>query len=353
MEKLRQALKTLSEAEKQLRVSNDKLTWLTAALLQLAPDQNYLLQRSSTADTGGRESSDHHLDPSSDAAGGRSSGLDRRRGDSRKNRPAVEEIWLEVIEKLRVNGLREFLYKEGRIVSLNLGSAPTVHLMFSSPLTKSTAEKFRSHIMQAFEAVLESPVTIEIRCETKKDPRNNVHHHHHHPTVKDKSLPQSLALIGHDYNIDGSGRSEIVEVTESNGQRRQQQKQQEEERTEPVGSSALARARRKHLEASQSQNQSQSIVRGKVSLAHVIQQADGCSLQNGWSKRKAVSIAEKLEQENLRLEPRSRSLLCWKSSRGTRRKATRLKVRTRRARPHTLLKLVSCGKCLSTRSPTR
>ncbi|CAH8345700.1 unnamed protein product [Eruca vesicaria subsp. sativa] len=338
MEKLRQALKTLSEAEKQLRVSNDKLTWLTAALLQLAPDQNYLLHRSSTADTsvnrtplplennGGRESSDHHLDPSSDAAAGeRSSGLDRKRGDSRKNRPAVEEIWLEVIEKLRVNGLREFLYKEGRIVSLSLGSAPTVHLMFSSPLTKSTAEKFRSHIMQAFEAVLESPVTIEIRCETKRDSRNN-----------------------------GSGRSEIVEVIESNGQRRrQQQKQEEEERTERVGSSALARARRKHMEASQSQNQSQSIVRGKVSLAHVIQQADGCTLQNSWSKRKAMSIAEKLEQENLRLEARSRSLLCWKTPRGTRRKATRLKVRARRTRPRALLKLVSCGKCLTTRSPSR
>ncbi|ESQ55504.1 hypothetical protein EUTSA_v10024266mg [Eutrema salsugineum] len=367
MEKLRQALKTLSEAEKQLRVSNDKLTWLTAALLQLAPDQNYLLQRSSTADTsfdrspvplensGGRESSDHHLDPSSDAAAERSSGLDRRRGDNRINRPAVEEIWLEVIEKLRVNGLREFLYKEGRIVSLSLGSAPTVHLMFSSPLTKSTAEKFRSHIMQAFEVVLESPVTIEIRCETKKDPRNNGnhhhHHHHHHPSAKDKSFP--LALIGQDNNMDGSWRSEIVEVTESNGQRRHQQQKQEEERTERVGSSALARARRKHLEASQNQNQSQSIVRGKVSLAHVIQQADGCTLQNGWSKRKAVSIAEKLEQENLRLEPRSRSMLCWKSSRGTRRKVTRLKVRTRRARPHSLLKFVSCGKCLSTRSPTR
>ncbi|CAA7059808.1 unnamed protein product [Microthlaspi erraticum] len=355
MEKLRQALKTLSEAEKQLRVSNDKLTWLTAALLQLAPDQNYLLQRSSTADTsfnrsplplennGGRESSDHHLDPSSDAAGERSSGLDRRRGgDGRKNRPAVEEIWLEVIEKLRVNGLKEFLYKEGRIVSLSLGSAPTVHLMFSSALTKSTAEKFRGHIMQAFEAVLESPVTIEIRCEAKREPRNN---------AKDKSFPSSLAVIGQDY--DGSGRSEIVEVIEPNGQRRDhQQKQAEaEEKTERAGgSSALARARRKHLEASQSQ----SIVRGKVSLAHVIQQADGCTLQNGWSKRKAVSIAEKLEQENLRLEPRSRSLLCWKSSRGTRRKGTRLKVRTRRAsRPHSLLKLVSCGKCLSTRSPTR
>ena len=103
MEKLRQALKTLSEAEKQLRVSNDKLTWLTAALLHLAPDQNYLLHHSSTADSslnrtplplennGGREreSSDHHLDPSSDAAAGeKSSGLDRKRGDTRKNRPA-------------------------------------------------------------------------------------------------------------------------------------------------------------------------------------------------------------------------------------------------------------------------
>ncbi|KFK28553.1 hypothetical protein AALP_AA7G011300 [Arabis alpina] len=364
MEKLRQALKTLSEAEKQLRVSNDKLTWLTAALLQLAPDQNYLLQRSSTADTsinrsplplennGGRESSDHHLDPSSDAAAGeKSSGVDRRRGDGRKNRPAVEEIWLEVIEKLRVNGLKEFLYKEGRIVSLNLGSAPTVHLMFSSPLTKSTAEKFRGHIMQAFEAVLESPITIEIRCETKKDPRNNGnhHHHHHHSPAKDKSL----ALIGEDHKIDRSGRSEIIEVTESNEQRRHHQQKQEEEKTERVGSSALARARRKHLEASQGQNQSQSIVRSKVSLAHVIQQADGCTLQNGWSKRKAVSIAEKLEQENLRLEPKSRSLLCWKSSRSTRRKVTRLKMRPRRARPNSLLKLVSCGECLLTRSPTR
>ncbi|MCO5594452.1 hypothetical protein L7F22_048482 [Adiantum nelumboides] len=50
MERLRQALKTLSEAEKQLRVSSDKTTWLTAALLQFAPDQSYLLP-SSSADT--------------------------------------------------------------------------------------------------------------------------------------------------------------------------------------------------------------------------------------------------------------------------------------------------------------
>lgn len=43
MERLRQALKTLSEAEKQLRGTSDQTTWLTAALLQFAPDHSYLL----------------------------------------------------------------------------------------------------------------------------------------------------------------------------------------------------------------------------------------------------------------------------------------------------------------------
>ncbi|KAH7430016.1 hypothetical protein KP509_09G078500 [Ceratopteris richardii] len=39
LEWLRMAMKTLSEAEKQLRVSNDRATWLTAALLQLGPER--------------------------------------------------------------------------------------------------------------------------------------------------------------------------------------------------------------------------------------------------------------------------------------------------------------------------
>ncbi|KAG0604015.1 hypothetical protein M758_10G137200 [Ceratodon purpureus] len=41
-QRLRQALKVLAECEKQLRVSNDRPTWLTAALLQFAPDRSYL-----------------------------------------------------------------------------------------------------------------------------------------------------------------------------------------------------------------------------------------------------------------------------------------------------------------------
>ena len=50
-------------------------------------------------------------------------------------------------------------------------AAPTVQLMFCSHLTKSKAEKLKAHMSQAFETVLGSPVTIEIRCESAKDVR--------------------------------------------------------------------------------------------------------------------------------------------------------------------------------------
>lgn len=121
MEKLRQALKTLSESEKQLRVSNDKITWLTAALLQLAPDQRYLLPPGSSADASFNPSPS----PCKDAAGevrGRSGG---EGFSSVVNRPSVEEIWLAVVENVRVNGLREFLYREGKIFSISIGSGKT------------------------------------------------------------------------------------------------------------------------------------------------------------------------------------------------------------------------------------
>ncbi|CAL5416539.1 unnamed protein product [Camellia sinensis] len=55
-----------------------------------------------------------------------------------------------------------------------LVSAPIAQLMFSAHLTKSKAEKYKAHILLAFESVLGSPVTIEIRCEFRKDARAGV-----------------------------------------------------------------------------------------------------------------------------------------------------------------------------------
>uniref|UniRef100_A0A5B7B7Q2 AAA+ ATPase domain-containing protein n=1 Tax=Davidia involucrata TaxID=16924 RepID=A0A5B7B7Q2_DAVIN len=434
MEKLRQALKTLSEAEKQLRVSNDRLTWLTAALLQLAPDQQYILP-SSSADTsfnhsplvlnnaGGRErprksnveraempntgrglstnvrienlqagsSSDVYHNgkmkvTSTDRKRNAGVGMlpeqmftvsaDLNRGSGRpvsgKAHKAIEEIWLEVIEKIQINSIKEFMYQEGKLISVSFGAAPTVQLMFSSHLTKSKAEKYRGHILQAFESVLGSPVTIEIRCDSRKDARAGINVPLILPAPQDGSSQMytnpglistnRMPMVGYDdiskrvlkerdgltqaqllqSDSLGMGRSEIVEIVAS--PREPKGNGHIDNNTQSESTMAYLPERR--ILGDQNKNQ---IVKSKVSLAHVIQQVEGCTQRNGWSKRKAVSIAEKLEQENLRLEPRSRSLLCWKASRVTHRKLSRLKIRTRK--PQTLLKFVSCGRCLSTKSP--
>ncbi|KAF5943939.1 hypothetical protein HYC85_018016 [Camellia sinensis] len=449
MEKLRQALKTLSEAEKQLRMSNDRLTWLTAAMLQLAPDQQYMLP-SSSADTSFNHS------PSVQRNSGRrerprksnvehSEMLNTERGfplhdtkienlqagsssdayhnakmkgntDRRKHAAAVmvpqqtftlsadmnrtnsrllsarvnkeiEDIWLEVLEKIQIKGIKDFLYQEGKLILVRFGAAPIVQLMFSSHLTKSKAEKYKAHILLAFESVLGSPVTIEIRCEFRKDARAGVNTPLVLPGSQDgsslmrtnaeltsgnrmtmlgygdtsKRVPKERAGVSQAPDSLGQGRSEIVEINSPGGQKNNEHKDNNlqydmkdlenpwiGEVEAPHKKSALTLPERRKLGE---QNQSQSLVRGKVSLAHVIQQAEGSTQRNGWTKRKAVSIAEKLEQENLKLEPKSRSLLCWKASKVTRRKLSRLKIRTRK--PQTLLShklgivehfpLISCG----------
>ncbi|CAN1283485.1 Protein STICHEL-like 3 [Linum perenne] len=351
MEKLRQALKTLSEAEKQLRMSNDKLTWLTAALLQLAPDQQYLLPSSSTEPSfshspltarqdmtrtvAQHDREDIPIGTSVDLHGTRmmdrtavapqrSSGRPSNAGKttemqiSGKTRMGYGEIWHEVIEKIRIKSIRDFLYQEGTLVSVSFGAAPTVHLLFSSQLTKSKAEKFTTYLLQAFESVLGSPVTIEIRTAPASKS--------HTPLVLPAFSPQPKPAESLD-----AGRDEIVELPASP---------------------------REHGGELQHEAIPRKLTQSK-SLVRMIQQGEGCTTTttsttqpSRRSNRKAVSIAEKLEQENLRLEPRSRSMLCWKSSRVTRRKLSRLKIRGRK--PESLLKLISCGKCLSAKpkSPT-
>lgn len=175
-EKLRLALKTLSEAEKQLRVSNDRLTWLTAALLQLAPDQQYILP-SSSADTSfnhspialnnkgerdvTRKYNGEHADVSnngrylattssmdnvnsgnandvifySNYTGRKKQGvtpprtfgsIDMARTSGGqipgKGHREIDEIWLAVLEKIQLNTLKQFMRQEGKLVSVSLGA---------------------------------------------------------------------------------------------------------------------------------------------------------------------------------------------------------------------------------------
>lgn len=344
MEKLRQALKTLSEAEKQLRVSSERMTWLTAALLQLAPDQLYS-NPDSSADT--TTSSDHSPIVLNDSA----LRVRSRKSNAEDDGSKMNEIWLQVLENIKIKSLKEFMYKEGKMITLSYGAAPTVQLLFNSQLTKSVVEKFRSRILQAFEAVLRSPVTIEIRQGSREDTgagpillrglelsasdEDPVSH-------TSNGVPQASHNDVGDTSLSvGVGRSdEIVEV-EADSQ--SECKSFKCKNNDSVGAE-------KTLDQGDlnDRNHSLSIVRRRVSLAHVILHADGCSENGGFSKREAVSIADKLEQENLRLEPRSRRLLCWDPPRITRHTLSCLKIRRRKAQ--TLRKFVSCGRCLSARS---
>lgn len=199
-----------------------------------------------------------------------------------------------------------------------------MQLLFNSQLTKSEVENFRSHILQAFESVLRSPVTIEIRHGSRNDTGagpislaglepsdldvNPV-------SVTSHGMPMANQNdIGGFQNRDtssvGVNRSEIVEVEASPieckcSKCKNSMADSDRQNTESafVGVTSTQKTfstipftdQRKLSDRSQSL----SLVRGKVSLAHVIQHAEGCSQHSGWPKRKAVSIAEKLEQENL------------------------------------------------------
>lgn len=186
--------------------------------------------------------------------------------------------------------------------------------MFSSHMTKSTAERFRSQILQAFEIVLGSPLTIEIRCESKKDTKEGAQMPLLIPVSKDgssqirdengASMDAQLQRSTHEM-----GKSEIVEVAasprESKGSGHiHNHKESGKRGLDGAQMGEVSLSHKKSPIASipekqkfGEQSQSQSLVRSKVSLAHVIQHSE--SQRSGWSQRKAVSIAEKLEQDNL------------------------------------------------------
>ena len=188
-----------------------------------------------------------------------------------------------------------------------------MQLIFSSHLTKLKAEKFRAHILQAFESVLGSPVTIEIRCELNKETNVGFHLPAASKIGSSQMAMDSEPNAGNKMPRTGDspeGRSEIVEILASPRKYEGNEPANHEVETSRIGlqrtwagesvsnekpSMGSMVERRKLGEPSQNK----SIVRSKVSLTHVIQQAEGCAQQAGWSKHKAVSIAEKLEQENL------------------------------------------------------
>ena len=215
-------------------------------------------------------------------------------------------------------------------------AAPTVQLIFSSRVNKSKAEKYRGQILQAFESVLSSAIILEIRYESKDDliaghaPVISPHPEDGSNMVLKRSFTKhSSVSSGGENLIRRLQKDNVVQGSSSNQTRWMQSDphiltegeiievgSQIGWQAEPDNSIAMSIKRQEGAwgECLSSQNQEVSqggknvnnehgqqknIVRGKVSLAHVINQAEACSQQSGWSRHKAISLAEKLEQDNL------------------------------------------------------
>ncbi|QHO03496.1 Protein STICHEL-like [Arachis hypogaea] len=245
-----------------------------------------------------------------------------------KNHKGIEEMWLEVLERIQVIRLRQFLYKEGKLISVSFGAgkhqflavhfcmllceelAPTVQLMFSSQITKSTAEKFTGHILQAFESVFGTSVTIEIRCESTRDAGLGV------------QLPLTLHATddssSHIRELSGVGvgvarahpRGEIIEEAASLTEHKNDAQQVDAHETSyrSVEGSSIAQASdsqrnpivKSHLDYRKlrEQGQSKNIVKSKVSLAHVIQQAE-----KNWNQDQGAYFAGKHQEQPVRSCP--------------------------------------------------
>ena len=216
-----------------------------------------------------------------------------------------------------------------------------MQLTFSSRVNKSKAENFRGQILQAFESVLHSAIILEIRYESKNDARAG-----HDPSMftypendsSNMTLRRSISKhsplssggeknlirrLKKDRPVKGSSSTktrwmqsdphiltegEIIEVGPSHMHRHAETDNGVLDRNErkkgDIWEEALSSANQEGVinqggRNGNKQRRQNSIVKGKVSLAHVIGKAEACSQGGGWSRRKALSIAEKLEQENL------------------------------------------------------
>ncbi|KAG8067921.1 hypothetical protein GUJ93_ZPchr0005g16256 [Zizania palustris] len=234
--------------------------------------------------------------------------------------------------------------------------------MFNSHVNKSKAERSREQILHAFESVLSSAITLEIWYEPKDDTREGqVPAISPNPEDSSSNMALRRSFTKHssvssrgenlirrllkDNVVQGVSSNqtlwmqsdphiltedEIIEVRPSamdwHGEPNSRVVATKEIRDGIVwGAASLTSQDQENIIPQGGKNMNNehgrqnSVVRGKVSFCHVTNEAETRSPQGGWSTQKATSIADKLEQENLRMEPRS-SLLCWNASNTTRRK---------------------------------
>ncbi|KAJ8529706.1 hypothetical protein K7X08_036541 [Anisodus acutangulus] len=209
LDRLKHALKLLSEAEKQLRVSSERSTWFTATLLQLGSatslDRTHsgsshmqssktteedpsstsreaisLRQRTDThhapcksgspssfAKSNRRNSTCRELALSSmngEALGGPNNDIKDSKAASRcPNTNVLDDIWIRCIDKCHSNTLKQLLHTCGTLLSISEVEGGFVsHIAFRDSKVKLRAERFLSSITNSFENILQSNVEVRL-----------------------------------------------------------------------------------------------------------------------------------------------------------------------------------------------
>lgn len=222
LERLKHALKLLSEAEKQLRVSNERSTWFTATLLQLGSvcssetthSGSSRRQVSKTTDEnpssasreviGQKQRAVNHYSPQKSTSPTALQGLidhderflltngvsvNSKRSQSLfvnndtavvssndvmvsntkhmiprcVNSDKLDDIWVQCIEKCHSKTLRQLLLTHGKLISISeVEGLFIAYVAFEDKDVKIRAERFLSSITNSFETIIQFNVEVRI-----------------------------------------------------------------------------------------------------------------------------------------------------------------------------------------------
>ncbi|KAH0690277.1 hypothetical protein KY290_019896 [Solanum tuberosum] len=170
-QQLSHALKVLSETEKQLRMSKNQTTWLTAALLQLSSVSSSIDAKdgSSCLRTVYEQDPDGHLystSSTSESLKHRTScgceSMESCKRGMQDDKETLASIWCRATEMCRSNSLANFL-RRGRLSSICLKQGLAIaELEFYCPKDISKAEKLWKPIANALQRTLCCNVEIRI-----------------------------------------------------------------------------------------------------------------------------------------------------------------------------------------------
>ncbi|KAL8129056.1 hypothetical protein V2J09_018211 [Rumex salicifolius] len=190
LDKFKNALKLLSEAEKQLRVCSERSTWFTATLLQLgsftSPD--FSLSGSSRRQSSKTTEEDQSTPSRSTSHGNAvhqqpplllnhginsnssvetlSSPYDVAEAQivlSKSDMEKLDHLWLQCIEKCHYEKLRQLLQTYGKLISLSeVNGVLLAYIAFKDGNIKARAERYVISITNTLETVLRRSVEVRI-----------------------------------------------------------------------------------------------------------------------------------------------------------------------------------------------